>query len=208
MEFERSARALRCATVGIFSQNFLSPYSQKTHLQRAVHLRCLSMVIAQEPAQSIAALNRAVEANVGTPRERQHIALPLVIPLGVVMLDVFGQGPPPLRCTQCSIHDEVPWSRSTLLPSLTLIEGHKALEQKTCVCRKLDSAILVMKPAENGSGCNGADALDRPMDGSIKAQCAMGPRIIVVDGIRAENPAQMAFPEHDVVDAFPSDRAD
>jgi hypothetical protein len=80
---------------------------------------------------------------------------------------------------------------------------------ESCVCRKLDSAILVMKPAENGSGCNGADALDRPMDGSIKAQCAMGPRIIVVDGIRAENPAQMAFPEHDqVVDAFPSDRAD
>jgi hypothetical protein len=66
-----------------------------------------------------------------------------------------------------------------------------------------------MKPAENGSGCNGAYALDRPMDRSIKAQCAMGPRIIVVDGIRAENPAQMAFPEHDqVVDAFPSDRAD
>ena len=66
-----------------------------------------------------------------------------------------------------------------------------------------------MKPSEHRAGCDGADALDRPMDGSIKAQCAMGPQAIVKGGIRAEDLAQMAFPEHDqVVDAFPSDRAD
>jgi hypothetical protein len=78
------------------------------------------------------------------------------------------------------------------------------------VCAEnLDSAIQVMKPSENRSGCDGTDALDRPMEGSIMAQCAMGPRTIVVDGIRVEDPAQMAFPEHDqVVDALPSDRAD
>jgi hypothetical protein len=43
---------------------------------------------------SPAALNQAVAADVGTPRKQQDIALPLVIPLGMVMLDVFGQGSP------------------------------------------------------------------------------------------------------------------
>ena len=52
------------------------------------------MIITQEPAQSFAALNRAGAADVGTPREQQDIALPLVIPLGMVMLDVFDQGSP------------------------------------------------------------------------------------------------------------------
>ena len=47
------------------------------------------------------------------------------------------------------------------------------------------------------------------MDWGVLAQRAMCPRIIVVDGIATKRPAQMAFPEHDqVVDAFPSDRAD
>ena len=33
------------------------------------------------------------------PREQQNVALPLVIPLGMVMLDIFAQGPPPNRTT-------------------------------------------------------------------------------------------------------------
>ena len=37
----------------------------------------------------------------------------------------------------------------------------------TCVCRKLDSAILMMKPAKNRSGCDRADALDIPMNRSV-----------------------------------------
>jgi hypothetical protein len=66
----------------------------------------------------------------------------------------------------------------------------------------------MMKPSENGAGCNGAEALDRPMDGSIKAQCAMGPHAIIVCRVPVKDPAQMAFPEHDqVVDALPPDRA-
>ena len=38
----------------------------------------------------------------------------------------------------------------------------------SCVCRKLDSAILVMKAAENRSGCDCADALNKPMNRSIQ----------------------------------------
>ena len=78
-----------------------------------------------------------------------------------------------------------------------------------CVCRKLDSAILVMKLSEDRVGCDGADALDRPMDRTVMAQSAMGPHAIIVCGELVKNPPQMAFPEHDqVVDTLPSDRAD
>ena len=46
------------------------------------------------------------------------------------------------------------------------------------------------------------------MDGGILVQSAMGPQAIIVGGILAKDPAQMS-PEHDqVVDTFPSDRAD
>jgi chaperonin GroEL (HSP60 family) len=37
-----------------------------------------------------------------------------------------------------------------------------------CVCRKLDSAILVMKAAENRPGCDCAVALNNPMNGRIQ----------------------------------------
>jgi hypothetical protein len=52
------------------------------------------MVITQESAQSLAALNRPVAADVCTPREQQDIALPLVIPLGMEMFDIFAQCSP------------------------------------------------------------------------------------------------------------------
>jgi hypothetical protein len=70
------------------------PYGQKTHLQRPAHLRCLSMVIAQEPAQPLAALNRPLATDVRTPRKQQNVALSPVIALGMVMLDIFAHGPP------------------------------------------------------------------------------------------------------------------
>jgi hypothetical protein len=78
-----------------------------------------------------------------------------------------------------------------------------------CVCRKLDSAILVMKAAENRSGHNRAGALNRPMNGSIQVQSPMGPRAVVVGSILSKNPAQVRFTERDqMVDTFPPDRAD
>jgi len=52
------------------------------------------MVITQESAQSLAGLNRPVAANVRTPREQQDIALPLMIPLGMEMFDIFPQRAP------------------------------------------------------------------------------------------------------------------
>ena len=40
----------------------------------------------------------------------------------------------------------------------------------TCVYRKLDSAILVVKAAENGPRGNTTDALDRSMERSVFAE--------------------------------------
>ena len=52
------------------------------------------MVITQESAQSLAALNRPGAADGRTPREQQDVALPLMIPLGMEMFDIFAQGSP------------------------------------------------------------------------------------------------------------------
>ena len=77
------------------------------------------------------------------------------------------------------------------------------------VCAEnLDSAILVMKAAENRSRRDGAEPLNRPMDGGVLVQSAMRPRFIVVGGKLANDPAQMGLTEHDhEVETFPSDRA-
>src|SRR5271166_6151559 len=53
--------------------------------------RRFAVVITQEPTQSLAALHRPLATNVRIPREQQDIALPLMIPLGMEMLDVFAQ---------------------------------------------------------------------------------------------------------------------
>ena len=52
------------------------------------------MVITQEPAQSLAALHGLPAADVCIPREQQDVALSLVIPLSMVMFDIFAQRPP------------------------------------------------------------------------------------------------------------------
>src|SRR3979490_1835463 len=57
-------------------------------------LRCLLMVITQQAAQSLAALNRPVAAGVCPAREQQDIALPLVIPFGMEMFNIFAQRSP------------------------------------------------------------------------------------------------------------------
>ena len=51
------------------------------------------MVIAQE-SQSLAALNRPVAADGRTPREQQDVALPLMISLGMEMVDILTQSSP------------------------------------------------------------------------------------------------------------------
>ena len=52
------------------------------------------MIIMQQAAQSLAALNMPVAAGVCPPREQQDIALPLVIPFGMEMFDIFAQRSP------------------------------------------------------------------------------------------------------------------
>ena len=73
----------------------------------------------------------------------------------------------------------------------------------------LDSAILVMKAAENRSRCDGAEPLNCPMNGSVLAQSSMSPRFIVIGDKLAKDSAQMGLTEHNqMVETFPSDRAD
>src|SRR5258708_6632507 len=58
-------------------------------------LRCLLMVITQQAAQSLAALNMPVAAGVCTPREHQDIAPPLVVPFAMEKFDTSPQRSPP-----------------------------------------------------------------------------------------------------------------
>ena len=52
------------------------------------------MVITQKSARSLAALNKLVATDGRTPREQQDVALPLMIPLGMEIFDIFTQGSP------------------------------------------------------------------------------------------------------------------
>jgi transposase-like protein len=85
----------------------------------------------------------------------------------------------------------------------------KAHDLITGVYRKLDSAIMVVKAAEDRLRCDGADALNRAMKRGVLVQRSMSPQLIIIGGIFAEDSAQMSFTEHDhVVQALPADRAD
>ena len=55
----------------------------------------------------------------------------------------------------------------------------------TCVYRKLDSAILVVKGAQNRVRRDGTDALNRAMERRVLVQGTMDPQLIIVDGICA-----------------------
>src|SRR5215831_9500195 len=78
-----------------------------------------------------------------------------------------------------------------------------------CACRKSDSAILMMKTAEDWAGCNSADALNCPMERRVFVERAMNSRHIIISSILPKDPTEVRLPEHDhVVETFPSDRAD
>ena len=75
--------------------------------------------------------------------------------------------------------------------------------------RKLDSAIMVVKAAEDRLRCDGSDALNRAMKRGVLVQRSMSSRLIIIGGICAEDSAQVRFTKHDhVVQALPADRAD
>ena len=69
------------------------PYGQSISPANAPS-RNLAMIVAQEPAQSLAAANRPLAAAVRVSGKQQDVAVPLVIPLGMEMVDVFAQRPP------------------------------------------------------------------------------------------------------------------
>jgi hypothetical protein len=52
-----------------------------------------------------------------------------------------------------------------------------------CLYRKLDSAIMVMKPAEDGYRYDAARVLNGAMDRSVFVERPMSPQLVVVDGI-------------------------
>ena len=52
------------------------------------------MIIAQESAQSLAALHWPLALPISRQGKQQHVALPLVIPFGMEMVDILAQRPP------------------------------------------------------------------------------------------------------------------
>ena len=52
------------------------------------------MVIAQEPAQSLAALDGPPTTEIRVPGEEQDVTLALMVALGMIMVNVFVERPP------------------------------------------------------------------------------------------------------------------
>jgi hypothetical protein len=68
-------------------------YGQKTDPANGASRR-LSIVIAQEPAQSLTAPHRPLPRPIRHPWKQQDVTLPLVIPFGMEMFDIVAQCPP------------------------------------------------------------------------------------------------------------------
>jgi|ERR1700704_1985378 hypothetical protein len=59
----------------------------------------------------------------------------------------------------------------------------------TCLYRKLDSAIMVMKSAEDRHRCDAAYVLDGAMDRSVFAKRPMSPQLVIISGILRQDSA-------------------
>src|SRR6266704_5686103 len=78
-----------------------------------------------------------------------------------------------------------------------------------CVYRKLDSAIMVVKAAEDGRRYDVAPALDGSMDRRILVEGPMSPQLVIVGSILPQNPAQMGLAQDDnMVYTLAPDRSD
>ncbi len=67
----------------------------------------------------------------------------------------------------------------------------------------------MVKAAEDRSCSNLAKPLNRTTERRVLAEGEVGPDVIIIGGIRREDPAQMGLAEDDdVIEAFPTDRAD
>ena len=58
-----------------------------------------------------------------------------------------------------------------------------------CLYRKLDSAIMVMKSAEDRPRCDAACVLNGAMDRSVFANRPMSPQLVIVSGILRQDAA-------------------
>src|SRR2546423_6587613 len=56
-----------------------------------------------------------------------------------------------------------------------------------CLYRKSDSAIIVMKSAEDGRRYDAAHVLDGAMDRSVLVERPMSPQLVIVGGILRQN---------------------
>jgi len=63
--------------------------------------------------------------------------------------------------------------------------GTGAKNKLGCVCRKSDSAILMVKAAKDRSRDDGAEELNRAMERGVLVQRSMSPRHIIIGGISA-----------------------
>src|SRR5436189_6265514 len=80
---------------------------------------------------------------------------------------------------------------------------------RSTAVRKSDSAIMVMKAAEDGRRYDAAHVLDRAIYRSVLVERPMSPQLIIIGGILRQNPAQVRFAQDNhVVDALASDRSD
>jgi hypothetical protein len=68
-----------------------------------------------------------------------------------------------------------------------------------CVCRKLDSTILVMKSAEDGLRIDDARGAQRLMKRGILVQGSMNARFIIIDDILAQDATQMSCPPNTIM---------
>ena len=87
------------------------------------------MVIVQDPTQPLTTLYRLLVTRLRDPTEQQDVGLPLMIPLGMVMRNIFAQGPPQGALTK----------ENDLRQTLLLDRSHPALSvgvQVRASCRQ------------------------------------------------------------------------
>jgi len=59
--------------------------------------------------------------------------------------------------------------------------------RESCLYRKSDSAIMVMKAAEDRRRYDAAHVLDRAIDRSVLVERPMSPQLIIIGGILRQN---------------------
>src|ERR1039458_3981770 len=96
-EFDRGHRHRQYISLGIGAGR-PQPRSHRPRLP--ANSRSFFMVITQEPTQPLATLHRLLTLRFRDPAEQQDVRLPLMIPLSMVMCNIFAQRPPQRALTK------------------------------------------------------------------------------------------------------------